>query len=305
MRNKPAEPDNRALRGDTPEPGWRSGARRLAMSGLLRRGAEDRWGAQLLRIASDMMVVCSEELEILHHNRAFLKAVGYGEGSFRGMSLLDFFPSEEREGILAVFRDWRRGHAAGMRFQGPLLTTKGERPVDFRAVRSRERAGTFVYYLVAREAPPNVRGPSAPEEEGREAFFRGLPVAAWRTDAALRIVQAYGSLWPELGAASEDLVGEVFERHQHSLLPEVLRDIDCSDVLSGMSVQSEIRHEDAPYQVSVEPFLDAGGKLVGTVGLIRRAAAQSPTASSGDGPVAVRHHTPPAGLLRPGAAAAT
>lgn len=247
-----------------------------AMAGLLRRDPEARWGAQLLRIASDMIVICDESLTILHHNRAFLKAVGHTSGSFQGLWLGDFFPSEERDGVSDAFGDWRRGHAAGMRFQAGLLTMKGRRPCEFRAVRSRNRDGSFLYYLVAREAV-EAKTPGRPPAEGdTDPFFRGLPVAAWRTDGSLRITQAFGSLWPELGAASEDLVGERFGRRHDSLLPEALQAIDCSDALAGMSLQTELEREGTRYNVAVEPFLDASGGIVGTVGILRRAARPAP-----------------------------
>ncbi len=257
----------------------------------------------MLRIASDMMLVCDEDLAILHHNRAFLKAVGYAEGSFLGTNLADFFPSDEREGVQKVFHDWRSGHAAGMRFQAPLLTTKGKRPSDFRAVRSRDhdRGGAFVYYIVARELPNSGKDPErADESEERDgAFLRGLPVAAWRTDGQLRIVQAFGSLWPEIGAASEDLVGEIFGSRRDCLLPPVLRGIDCTDALSGMGVQTEVRHGGDTYLATVEPFFDREGRLVGTVGFLRRANRRAAASEAGrlietpsqDPPSG--HHAPP------------
>jgi PAS domain S-box-containing protein len=262
-------------RDATPEPERRWVRWKNAMAGLLRRDLDGRWGGQLLRIASDMILICDESLTILHHNRAFLKAVGYTTGSFRGLSLNDFFPSEERAGVAEAFADWRRGHAAGMRFQAGLLTTKGRRPGDFRVVRSRNRAGSFLYYLVAREMNEAKKPAQGSSEERSDPFFRGLPVAAWRTDSDFRITHAFGSLWPELGAASEDLVGELVGHRHGSLLPGVLQSIDCSDTAAGMSLQTEADFQGQRYSVTVEPFLDAGGRVVGTVGILRRAAHHS------------------------------
>ncbi len=279
----------------TPEPERGLDRWKAEVAGWLGKDPDERWGAQLLRIASDMMIVCGEDLEILHHNRAFLKAVGYHEGSFRRQRLDEFFPAGERQGVFAAFQDWRRGHAAGMRFQASLLTTKGLRPCDFRAVRSRDRDGGYVYYLVARDTPERARTLSQLEESSPEPFFRGLPVAAWRTDADLRILHAYGSLWPELGVASEDLVGEVFGRRHDTLLPSVLLLVDCSDTLAGMSLQTEVSRENEIYNVTVEPFLDAAGRVVGTVGMVRRAATPIQTgATHRGGERGGRHHAPPA-----------
>ena len=280
------------LRESAPEPGRGLGRWRAELAGFVRRDPDARWGAQLLRIASDMIVICDDQLTIRHHNRAFLKAVGHNSGSFKGKNLGDFFPATERDGVYEAFDDWRRGHAAGMRFQAPLLTMRGTpRSCDFRVVRSRDSGGCFFYYLVAREAAESRRSGRGGAEEDCDPFFRGLPVAAWRTDAELRITQAYGSLWPEMGAASEDLIGEVFGRRHDTLLPDVLLGIDCSDTLAGMSLQTEVEREGECFNVTVEPFLDAAGQVVGTVGLLRRTAiSRGETAGNGHGS---RHHAPP------------
>lgn len=217
-----------------------------------------------------MILICDESLEVLHHNRAFLKGVGHARGSFRGRNLRDFFPDGEGGGVAEAFEEWRSGHAAGMRFQASLLTTGGRRPCDFRVVRSRSGEGRFRYYLVARETPGARRPQPGRIDEEVDPFFRGLPVAAWRTDAHLRITHAYGSLWPELGLASEDLLGEAFGRPRDSQLPALLRGIDCGGVLAGTGVQKELERNGEPFQVVIEPVFGARGELAGTIGLLRR-----------------------------------
>jgi PAS domain S-box-containing protein len=283
-----------------PEPGRGLGRWKADFVALFQKNPEKRWGGPLLRIASDMILVCDESLEIVHHNRAFLKAIGHTSGSYRGTGLDAFFPEKERESFLAIFQEWRRGHAAGMRLHAPLLTTRGARPYDFRVVRCRDRKGKYYYYLIGREVLEARRNNRSEDGEGGDPFFQGLPVAAWRTDPELRITKVYGSLWPELGAASEDLVGEVFGRRHDTLLPEVLRGIDCSDTLAGMSLQTELVNGTECFNVTVEPFLDSSGRVVGTVGLLRRAIPGTPapsidfrvtsSAPTGQRP---RHHQPP------------
>lgn len=274
-----------------PEPlkgpvGWRD-----LVSGLVRN-RDVRWGGQLLRIASDPVIICDETLAIRHHNRAFLKAIGHRSGHYRGFSLTEFFPGGERAGIHEVFEAWRQGHAAGMRFQASLVTVRGPHLWDFRAVRSRERSGAFVYYLLARDAArprTPATGDQGPDED---PIFRGLPVAVWRTDDQLRITQVFGSLWPELGVAGADLVGERFGNRHDALLPGILRNLDCSDVITGMSLVCEMEQAGERFSISVEPFLNASGRLLGTIGMVRR--SHDP-ARPGSGEVALRpqHHLPP------------
>ncbi len=256
------------------------------------RSRDLRWGGQLLRVASDPILVCDASLTIRHHNRAFLKAVGFRSGHYRGSHLAEFFPGEERDGIFAVFESWKQGHAAGMRFQANLVTNRGLLNLDFRAVRSRERSGDYVYYLVARDAGKN-RGSSAAEKDvAEDPIFRGLPVAVWRTDDHLRITQVFGSLWPELGVAGADLVGERFGKRHDSLLPEILRGIDCSDAISGMSLNCELEQQGERFSVTVEPFLNASGGLIGTIGMVRRSVSPSMPVSM-ERVLRPQHHLPP------------
>lgn len=281
-----------------PVPGEESSSWRRRLGRLFRSDPDSRWGSTFLRIASDLLIVCDESLNICHHNRAFLKAAGYQQGSFGGQCLLTFFPRRERDTIIGVFNDWRRGHAAGMRFRAPLLTSRGLRLFEMRVVRCRDPKGVYFYYLVGRDAPVGRESGAGHQGQEDEAFFQGLPVAAWRTDAALRITRVYGNLWPELGAASEDLVGEVFGKRHDTLLPGILRGIDCSDSLAGMSLQTEVEGESGRFCVTVEPFLDGDGRVVGTVGLMRRSRGgrvilpESPLPSG----ERARHHRPPAGV---------
>lgn len=274
-----------------PEPlkgpvGWRD-----LVSGLVRN-RDVRWGGQLLRIASDPVIVCDETLSIRHHNRAFLKAIGHRSGHFRGFNLAEFFPGEERAGIHEVFEGWRQGHAAGMRFQASLVTVRGAHSWDFRAVRSRERSGGFVYYLLARDAARARTAVLGEKEQDEDPIFRGLPVAVWRTDGQLRITQVFGSLWPELGVAGADLVGERFGNRHDTLLPEILRNLDCSDVIPGMSLVCELEQAGERFSITVEPFLNASGSLLGTIGMVRR--CHDPALRSSGG-IARRpqHHLPP------------
>ncbi len=270
------------------------------LSGIFGKDPDSRWGTQLMRISSDMIVICDEDLRICHHNRAFLKAIGHSPGSFRGQNLDVFFPESERRGVIEAFDEWRKGHAAGMRFQASFLTTRGTRIFDARVVRSRDKRGSFFYYMVLREDAKPGRSGRHPEEHEPEPFFQGLPVAAWRTDASLCVTRVYGNLWPQLGAASEDLIGKNMGDPKRSRLPEVFYGIDLTDSLAGMSLQTEVSREGETFSVTVEPFLDEAGQVVGTVGLLRRLplSRQSgresfPVFSMVAASHRARHHLPP------------
>ncbi len=241
------------------------------VSAIFGRNAEAKWGSQLIRIASDIILVCTEELVILHHNRAFLKAVGYGEGSFVGQQLPDFIPREESESVVSAFRSFSEGHAAGMRFSFPLLTTSGTSRFVTRVVRSRHPKGAYRYYLVAR-GESKVRKTELPvQEELIDPLFQKLPVAVWRTDGDLVVSQACGNLWPDLGVKCKDLVGGKLSDATGLSIPRVLLEIDFSDPQDGNTLHTDLVWHEKNYTVTVEPFFDEAGELLATVGTIRRA----------------------------------
>ena len=242
---------------------------------MFGRDPETRWGKQLIRVASDMILVCDESLAILHHNHAFLKNVGFQGGSFVGQQLLSFLPSADRDGADDAFAGLRRGHAAGMRFNATILTVKGGRQIDARVVRCRNYDGTFFYYIVARDFTEYHEQMEQSRASQVDPLFSHLPVAAWRTDEKLRVLEACGTLWSDLGFAREAFVGAELAVNEGNPLPPFLVDIDFCDTLAGMTLHTAVRMDGHYFSVTVEPFLNEAGKIVGTIGVLRRARAMA------------------------------
>jgi PAS domain S-box-containing protein len=259
----------------SPEPGKALPKWRLELDKMFGKDPEARWGKQLIRVASDMILVCDESLAILHHNRAFLKAVGYHDGSFTGQRLLNFLPSADRREAGEAFDGLRRGHAAGMRFCATMLSVKGHRQIDARAVRSRNYDGTFFYYIVAREVTDLHEQLEQSRASQVDPLFSHLPVAAWRTDEKLRVLEACGTLWNDLGLSRETFVGAELAGSEGAPMPPFLVDIDFCDTMAGMTLHTAVRMNGHHFSVTVEPFLDEAGRIVGTIGVLRRAKAMA------------------------------
>lgn len=259
----------------SPEPGKEVPKWRLELEKMFGKDPEARWGKQLIRVASDMILVCDESLGILHHNRAFLKAVGYHDGSFTGQRLLDFLPSADRREAGEAFDGLRRGHAAGMRFHATMLSVKGRRQIDARAVRSRNYDGTFFYYIVARDVTDLHEQLEHSRARQVDPLFSHLPVAAWRTDEKLRVLEACGTLWNDLGLSRETFVGAELAGSEGAPMPPFLVDIDFCDTMAGMTLHTSVRMNGHYFSVTVEPFLDEAGRIVGTIGVLRRAKAMA------------------------------
>ena len=259
----------------SPEPVRGIARLKTEIARVFGRAPESRWGTQLIRIASDMILVCDESLEIRHHNRAFLKGVGYTQGTFKNRSLIQFIPSEDQDDVVEAFARLKRGHAAGMRFNATFLTMKGRRQFDARVVRNRAIDGSFFYYMVARDTTEMLDAPMVGEDRAVDALFWNLPVAAWRTDENLCILQTYGGLWSDLGVAQEGLVGGDLSQNEYENRPHFLNEIDYCDTLTGTTLNTEMAWNGENFNVTVEPFLDTDGRIVGTIGILRRARALS------------------------------
>lgn len=266
-------PNEGAVRGvdvspnPDPEPARWKEAIALAMG----EDATARWGKQLLRITNDMVVICNEELQIVYHNRGFLRSIGHFEGSYLNQSFLDFFPAADRADAAQAFRLLLSSQHGGLRFGATMLTKRGKRAFDARAVRSRRTNGEYLLYMIIREEQKVKTDIQKTERKASELLFAGLPVAAFRTDKRLRILRAFGSLWDELKINPSSLKGADLCDPQCHLVPKFLHQIDYCDTMAGLTLHADLTWREVPYEVTVEPFLDKNRKVVGTIGMLRKA----------------------------------
>lgn len=248
------------------EPKWKAGFARF-----LGDDPDCQWGGQLFRVSNDAMLVCDHELTILYHNRAFLKAIGYGQGSFVDFSLLDFFPARDRNEADAAFASLENGRSSGLRIDATVLTCRGERQFEIRVVRSRRTDGWYNYYLVGRDQTERLAQQQRElENAADERILDGLPVAVWRTDSKLRITQVSGRLWETLGVDLSGVMGGDLTNSKSPALPRFLFDVDYCDTMAGLSLHSNVEWKGEAYEITVEPFVNRFGKVTGTLGMMRR-----------------------------------
>ncbi len=238
-----------------PVPGNSPSRIKVALTKLVGEDPHQRFGTQLIRIASDMIAVCNEDLEIIFHNQAFVKGMGYRDGSFTGQSLLFFFPSADRFDAESAFSGLVNGHAAGLRINASVLTKRAVSQFDIRVVKSRMINGEFLYYLIAREEKPQSTTPKKIESVPLKhtSFFDALPVAVWRTDKRLKITDAEGSLWSEINLNAASQIGESVEGDTSTLLPNWFKRLDFCDTMAGQSFHLEVCDESGNFDVTIEP----------------------------------------------------
>lgn len=261
-------PDSEVPTPDAAPAAWKNGLARA-----FGEDEETRWGRRMVRVAADAMLVCDESLRIRYHNRAFLRLIGYREGSYKGMSLYDFLPGKDRAEAEEVFAGFFESRTAGIRLNAPFLTLKGKREMDARISRTRVGEGKFLVYFVIRDDSSRAAMVRDLEDKSIEPILGGLPVAAFRTDRKLRVTHAFGSLWDDLGFASDSLLGADLSDQGGMAVPRFLHDIDYCDTMAGLTLHTEVTWKEMLFEVTVEPFVDEHrkGRVIGTLGLIRKA----------------------------------
>lgn len=244
---------------------------------------DETWGGKMIRAASDMMIVCDQECKILYHNRAFLKGVGHTEGTYVGHSLIDFFPTSDKADALKALQTLLSGNSGGMRIEASILTCGQPRKIEARVTRARRRDDKFYLYFVMRDVSAREQKIKQLAKQSVDTVFAGLPIAAFRTDKKLNITHAFGAFWKELGVNPMHLKGAEMVEEKCQLTPEFLHGIDFCDVMAGHTIHAQVEWLGRNLEITIEPFvdLDSGGKVVGTMGIVREAkAALAETESS-------------------------
>lgn len=236
---------------------------------FFRDDTEERWGGRLIRISSDMMLVCDEDLKILYHNKAFLKGVGFQAGTFVGHSLIDFFPAADRPDICGTFEYVLAEKSKGARMDAKFVTQKGMRIFDSRIVRSVSSNGKYFFYIVARDETARRVAESRLLENADSGFLDDLPVAAWRTDEELRIIDSCGALWRSLDVQESSLIGLDLGNARCPVTPEFFHRIDFCDTMAGQTLHTGIEWNGDFLDATVEPVLDSERRVIGTLGMVR------------------------------------
>lgn len=251
-----------------PAPALESPSWLRSISGFFGENPDQRWSERFLEASSDMMLVCDENLEILFHNRSFLRSLGHSDGTYVGFSLLDFIPDSDRNEAERTFDQLVHGNHHGMRVKAPILTRTGSTPMEARITRTRrDHERCFLYMTIRTEFERT----EAENETG--GIFAELPAAWFRTDGKLNVVEASGRFWTQLGIDPQRIVGAQLSDSKCPITPGFLHQIDYCDTMAGQTLQCETEWGERTLVVSVEPFVDStcGGRILGAVGIVREA----------------------------------
>lgn len=267
-------------RAPEPEPGkqlWRR-----ALEGFLGENPEKAWGERLVRVASDMIVVCDQDLQILFHSRSLVTGLGYEEGSYIGHSLMEFIPSKDKADASRTFDQFLAGNSAGMRIEASFLTRRRPCRVEARVTRTRRSAERHFLYFVIRDLSVAENETGAVPEKAEESILAGLPLAGFRTDHQLRITHAFGSFWETMGLNSDSLIGADLSNANCPVAPLFFYEIDYCDVMAGQTFHTSLTWNDHDLEITIDPFIDRtkAGRVISTLGVIREAKNATPAGNS-------------------------
>ena len=257
-------------------PAWLQG-----LCKMIGEQPEARWGTQLIRIAQDMILVCDEDLHIHFHNQAFVKRLGYREGSYIGCNLIDFIPKADQPDARKAFNHLGAARVWGIRVEAKFLTRKAPLAFVAEVTRSRRSDGSYFYYLIARPkvvtASSSVDNFSRPPAEESTAmdWVKHLPVAAWQSDREHRIVALSGKLWSELEVDEKSAVGCQLSVASPDGIPGILAAVKPSLRSALRHSEAEFDFEGKKYQIVVEPVKAASGEFSGSVGYVSAALSVS------------------------------
>ena len=105
------------------------------------------------------------------------------------------------------------------------------------------------------------------DEASLQLMIEQIPAILWTTDRDLRITSSLGAGLAALGLEPNQLVGMTFQEYLGNDDPEFLPNVSSYRALAGESVHYEMIWEENAYETHIEPLRDAGGTIVGTIGV--------------------------------------
>lgn len=230
------------------------------------------WSGRFADEGGDLLAACDERLRLLYHNARFAEALGRARGAYLGMDLAAFFPSAHRDLVVSGLRELAAGPGgAVLDFESALLTAGDPLAIAGRA-RLALDSGRRQLLVAMRPAqdPPALSGePRGDAASGACQLCGDLPLAVFRADRRLTIVQAAGELWSTFHIDPASLVGGSLVDPSCHLVPPFLQSIDYCDTMAGLTLQSDLSWHGRDYVLTVEPFIDLGMKVAGALGFLR------------------------------------
>lgn len=169
-----------------------------------------------------------------------------------------------------------------MRVEATFLTRSGRREVEARVTRTVRSEDRYFLYFIIRDSADRKTGSERSTQRAVDSVFKGLPIAAFRTDHQLRITETFGSYWDELGLNVETLTGAELSTPRCTVAPQFFHQIDYCDVMAGLTFHTALSWRGNDLEITIEPFIDRsrGGRVIGTLGTIREAKNASPNGAS-------------------------
>jgi diguanylate cyclase (GGDEF)-like protein/PAS domain S-box-containing protein len=195
-------------------------------------------------------------------NRTAERLYGYPESEVLGKPITILVPRDE---IPAVKKILKNPALVEQHAEQPTerLARSGNR-IPVRLSRSLVRAPTGEIMGILERAQAAASLASVADAHLR-LIVRQMPVTFWTTDLRLCITSHWGSNFPQ--HSDRKLIGYTLHEYLRCTKSEDTPVKQHLEALAGISSRLEYRHNKRFYELSIDPFRDAAGKIIGCAGL--------------------------------------
>jgi diguanylate cyclase (GGDEF)-like protein/PAS domain S-box-containing protein len=227
----------------------------------------DRDLLEVLLSSSEEAVVCfRRDGTILLWNSVAERLYGHTQQEMIGKQVFQLLPLDELPAFLALLAD-------------PDVVAEQRTEAAIRMSKTGHRVAVQMKHSVVRGADGNILGileKAFPLSSASTRFFaeahlqllaRQLPILFWTTDRLLRITSHWGPGFQRRRAQDTAVIGESVADYFHCTKMEQPPVQQHMDALQGLSSRFELKNGSRTFDVSVEPFRDARGDVIGCLGL--------------------------------------
>jgi diguanylate cyclase (GGDEF)-like protein/PAS domain S-box-containing protein len=220
----------------------------------------------LLSTSEEAVVCFRRDGTILVWNSAAEQLCGHTQPDMIGKQIFQLLPLDELPAFLAFLADPAEatGHGAEAAIR---LNRSGERvPVQIKRSVVRNRDGQILGVL-EKAFPLSSESARFFAQAHLQLLAKQLPVLFWTTDRLLHITSHWGPGFQRRRALDTAVIGQSVADYFHCTHIEQAPVEQHMDALGGVSSRFELRNGRRTFDVTIEPFRDAQGAVIGCLGL--------------------------------------
>jgi diguanylate cyclase (GGDEF)-like protein/PAS domain S-box-containing protein len=234
---------------------------------MLEPESLDRDLLEVLLSSSEEAVVCfRRDGTILLWNSAAERLYGHTQQEMIGKQVFQLLPLDELPAFLALLAD--PAVVAEHHIEAAIRMDKAGQRVAVQIKRSLVHgSGGNLLGILEKSFPLSAESTRFFAEAHLQLLARQLPMLFWTTDRFLRITSHWGPGFQRRRAQDTAVIGQSVADYFHCTRIEQPPVKQHLDALQGLSSRFELKNGSRTFDLSVEPFRDARGEVIGCLGL--------------------------------------